>query len=226
MAPTDERRSAFDALPQGSPPPGLDTRIRAQAHAGVQRRPRARLAWAASFATVALAVVVVRTLWFGAPPAPTITALPVDAQLAQPESTPDAVVFNRAKTSTAAVADTRGSTFSSERALSASEPAASTALPAIADVTALSELAGIAAESEPDKPPQTANAARATTAADAVAPVDPERWWAQIVTLAEHGHLEKAKREWVLLREAHPGFQVPAETPADIRDALGPLHTD
>ncbi|MEM9605042.1 MAG: hypothetical protein AAGA11_19420 [Pseudomonadota bacterium] len=226
MAPTDERRAAFDALPQGTPPPGLDTRIRAQAHAEVQRRPRARLTWAASFATAVLAVVVVRAVWFGAPPTPTIAPLPADAQRAQPESAADAVVFNRAKTSTAAVADTRGSTFSSERTLSASEPAAPTAPPAIADLTVLSELAGIAAQSEPDAPPPAPTAARITTEANAAAPVDPERWWTQIITLAEHGHLEKARREWVLLQEAHPMFRMPGETPVHLQQALMPLHAE
>jgi len=113
MAPSDHNspeRDAFDALPSGTPPPGLDTRISALARDAVTpRRSRRLTQFAGSLATLALAAFLVRPLWHAAPDTvPTSTpgsaevSAPVASQISAAAEADElvleeAVIFDRAR---------------------------------------------------------------------------------------------------------------------------------
>ncbi|MEM6987150.1 MAG: hypothetical protein AAF499_11490, partial [Pseudomonadota bacterium] len=122
MAPTDDTKTAFDALPPGSPPPGLDTRIRAAAREHVTPKKKRAPYLIASLATVVLAVLVARPLWFGAPE-PVSTKAEQGAADSLATSQSAEVSFSRERNNVAAVADTRGQTFSAERSLTSAPTA-------------------------------------------------------------------------------------------------------
>ena len=228
MAPTDDNKTAFDSLPSGSPPPGLDTRIRAAAREQVAPKSKRAPYLIASLATVVLAVLVARPLWFGAP-VPVSTKAEPSAADSLPTAQSADLSFSRERSSVAAVADTRGQTFSAERSLTSAptaelarapvDVAEAEALPSPA--AALPEITAKRAGAE-DTAIADDMATLSQLAAQGVRPtaVDAQTWWAQIETLFEHGHIDKARIEYNRLREAHPSFEMPEKTSDDIRNAL------
>lgn len=223
MAPSDHNspeRDAFDALPSGTPPPGLDTRISALARDAVTpRRSRRLTQFAGSLATLALAAFLVRPLWHAAPDTvPTSTpgsaevSAPVASQISAAAEADElvleeAVIFDRAERATAAVADTRNKSFDANQTLGASS--------GIDTASVLSEMAKSRAAKSPSQRVEVASET------DDAPPVTAAQWWQQIQTLIEYGHTDKARREFRLLKEQHPDFTLPEGVPAATRALLG-----